>query len=83
MVLLYASVAQLVEHHHGKVGVTGSSPVGGSGPARGTQAYSSIGRASVSKTEGCRFDSYWACSVRDLFGYGFLNIRIRSGNSGE
>ena len=30
------------------------------------QAYSSIGRASVSKTEGCRFDSYWACCRRDV-----------------
>lgn|GEM_PF-4981446 len=28
-VKLYALVAQSVEHHHGKVGVTGSNPVGG------------------------------------------------------
>ena len=25
----YAALAQLVEHHHGKVGVAGSSPAGG------------------------------------------------------
>ena len=25
----YAALAQLVEHHHGKVGVVGSSPTGG------------------------------------------------------
>ena len=24
----FASIAQLVEHHHGKVGVSGSSPLG-------------------------------------------------------
>ena len=29
-----ASVAQLVEHSHGKAGVIGSSPIGGSFPSR-------------------------------------------------
>ena len=28
--ILYASIAQPVEHHHGKVGVSGSSPLGSS-----------------------------------------------------
>ena len=27
------------------------------------EGYSSIGRASVSKTEGCRFDSYCPCHL--------------------
>ena len=53
-----ADVAQLVEHHLGKVEVTGSIPVISS-----TYGCSSTGRAAVSKTAGCGFKSCRPCKM--------------------
>ena len=65
-------LSSVVEHFHGKEGVIGSNPIGGScnaalrmrivwrGPRR-THGRSSIGRAAVSKTAGCRFESCRPC----------------------
>ena len=70
----FGRLSSVVEHFHGKEGVIGSNPIGGSCNATPFFAYescsrnqcrthgrSSIGRAAVSKTAGCRFESCRPC----------------------
>ena len=70
----FGRLSSVVEHFHGKEGVIGSNPIGGSCDATPLFAYescssnhrrihgrSSIGRAAVSKTAGCRFESCRPC----------------------
>ena len=58
-----ADVAQLVEHHLGKVEVTGSIPVISS--IENLYGCSSAGRAAVSKTAGRGFESCRPCEQRE------------------
>ena len=59
-VTLNCPIAELVKHLALNQGISGSIP---DGTTNFIHVSSSIGRVTVSKTVGCRFDSYLACNM--------------------
>jgi preprotein translocase subunit SecE len=67
----------LVEHIHGKDGVIGSNPIEGCAEwTVRSQASSSNGRAPVSKTGCCRFESCLACSFPERWQRRFIEEHL-------